>query len=179
MSRVKPGKLLLVLPETCQRRAVVYVRATSTSNAHLKNLLVKRSSSSPRAMCRRTAGKSSLTAIYFKISIVLAVVLCLHLASGRNEIKKSRGSCLSYGHACWGGHGKRSGDEAPFARTNVAVPSDDPDARAKWFLSKLITPLELRYYGKKETDTTNGRSDVQDLLNEMEKDDGKRDENYV
>lgn len=56
------------------------------------------------------------------------------------------GSCLSYGHSCWGGHGKRSGpnsspsatpsqDESPEAVAAVADPED-----ARWFISKLMIP---------------------------------------
>ncbi|XP_021940606.1 uncharacterized protein LOC110840110, partial [Zootermopsis nevadensis] len=54
-------------------------------------------------------------------------------------------SCLSYGHSCWGAHGKRSGnvaaDEAPVdvseAVAAIAAPED-----TRWFLSKLVRQAE-------------------------------------
>lgn len=51
------------------------------------------------------------------------------------------GSCLSYGHSCWGAHGKRSGnsakpDELPVPEdSNDGIPSTDD---TRWFLSKLV-----------------------------------------
>uniref|UniRef100_A0A182Q2A4 Uncharacterized protein n=1 Tax=Anopheles farauti TaxID=69004 RepID=A0A182Q2A4_9DIPT len=46
-----------------------------------------------------------------RISVALIVAICLCL-------KQVKGSCLSYGHSCWGAHGKRAG---PPGR---AAPSD-------------------------------------------------------
>ncbi|XP_072396952.1 uncharacterized protein CCHa1 [Diabrotica undecimpunctata] len=52
------------------------------------------------------------------------------------------GSCLNYGHACWGAHGKRSGNPIP------QEPSELPRAmNTRWFLSKLVqSPIDFRYF---------------------------------
>ncbi|KAK4882890.1 hypothetical protein RN001_006209 [Aquatica leii] len=53
------------------------------------------------------------------------------------------GSCLSYGHSCWGGHGKRSGD----AVNNDGGIKDGLDgiSDTKWVLSRLLqAPLDMR-----------------------------------
>ncbi|XP_075231124.1 neuropeptide CCHamide 1 isoform X2 [Lycorma delicatula] len=52
-------------------------------------------------------------------SICSLALLCYLAAS-------AAGSCLSYGHSCWGAHGKRSGG---------GVALDDEDTR--WFISRL------------------------------------------
>ncbi|XP_050312278.1 uncharacterized protein LOC126747584 isoform X2 [Anthonomus grandis grandis] len=44
------------------------------------------------------------------------------------------GSCLSYGHACWGAHGKR-GSVAPSNNDEA----DDDSGVPRWFLSRLTT----------------------------------------
>ncbi|XP_056636822.1 uncharacterized protein LOC130445280 [Diorhabda sublineata] len=45
------------------------------------------------------------------------------------------GSCLNYGHACWGAHGKRT-----------MKLSDSRIPKSRWFLSKLIQgPIDFRY----------------------------------
>ncbi|CAG9859301.1 unnamed protein product [Phyllotreta striolata] len=51
------------------------------------------------------------------------------------------GSCLNYGHACWGAHGKRSGTSRD--TEEVPVPNN---LQTRWFLSKLIQgPVDFRY----------------------------------
>ncbi|XP_030746662.1 uncharacterized protein LOC115875372 [Sitophilus oryzae] len=124
-------------------------------------------------MMRCQAGKIGFSGCVFKVALVLAVVSCFQLVAGRNEIKKSRGTCLRYGHACWGAHGKRSGEEAQFARTNAATPTDAEDARTKWFLSKLISPLELRYYGPQDVGNSEGQIPAGERYGEVEKNEAK------
>lgn len=51
------------------------------------------------------------------------------------------GSCLSYGHSCWGAHGKRSGGN--FGSSNLRVDEDNkniilPLVNDQWMLSPLI-----------------------------------------
>lgn len=52
------------------------------------------------------------------------------------------GSCLSYGHSCWGAHGKRSGGN--FGTNNLRVGEDNnknivfPSVNDHWMLSPLI-----------------------------------------
>ncbi|XP_015434383.1 PREDICTED: uncharacterized protein LOC107190143 [Dufourea novaeangliae] len=65
------------------------------------------------------------------------------------------GSCLSYGHSCWGAHGKRSGghNNAYFVPTNTMndVQQDVPSfAKEQWVLSRLIArPLiSTKYRGR-------------------------------
>ncbi|KAF5299452.1 hypothetical protein FQR65_LT01032 [Abscondita terminalis] len=60
------------------------------------------------------------------------------------------GSCLSYGHSCWGGHGKRSGGDVV---NNDGGFKEGSDALAdtRWVLSRLFqAPLEIRPW-KSET----------------------------
>uniref|UniRef100_A0A182NE22 Uncharacterized protein n=1 Tax=Anopheles dirus TaxID=7168 RepID=A0A182NE22_9DIPT len=52
------------------------------------------------------------TKIRISVALIVVTSLCL---------KQVKGSCLSYGHSCWGAHGKRAG---PPGRT---APSDGPD----------------------------------------------------
>nr|AXF48188.1 CCHamide-1 [Laodelphax striatellus] len=52
----------------------------------------------------------------------VAVILCLAATAA--------GSCLSYGHSCWGAHGKRNG----------AGSSSSSSEDAQWFLSRLAPP---------------------------------------
>ncbi|XP_043250609.1 uncharacterized protein LOC122396357 [Colletes gigas] len=68
------------------------------------------------------------------------------------------GSCLSYGHSCWGGHGKRSGghnnnNNAYFvtSKTMNDVQQDVPSfPKEQWVLSRLIArPLmSTKYRGR-------------------------------
>ncbi|XP_031834207.2 neuropeptide CCHamide 1 isoform X1 [Nomia melanderi] len=65
------------------------------------------------------------------------------------------GSCLSYGHSCWGGHGKRSGghNNAYFVSTKTMddLQQDVPSlAKEQWVLSRLIArPLmSTKYRGR-------------------------------
>ncbi|XP_076644754.1 neuropeptide CCHamide 1 [Halictus rubicundus] len=65
------------------------------------------------------------------------------------------GSCLSYGHSCWGGHGKRSGghNNAYFVTTKTMsdIQQDVPSlAKEQWVLSRLIArPLmSTKYRGR-------------------------------
>ncbi|XP_032515813.1 neuropeptide CCHamide-1 isoform X3 [Danaus plexippus] len=48
--------------------------------------------------------------------LALVLVICL--------VECTTGSCLSYGHSCWGAHGKRSGKE----------PSSAPD----WYITRIL-----------------------------------------
>ncbi|CAH1975275.1 unnamed protein product [Acanthoscelides obtectus] len=60
------------------------------------------------------------------------------------------GSCLSYGHACWGGHGKRS-DSSHISSTRRDA---DMSMLPRWYLSRLIQkPLNRRYiFGSSSND---------------------------
>ncbi|GAB1859840.1 hypothetical protein CAJAP_01078 [Camponotus japonicus] len=66
------------------------------------------------------------------------------------------GSCLSYGHSCWGAHGKRSDAPAMRILTAKSLLSKSPQknvvhsSKAQWILSRLITgqpilPLTDKY----------------------------------
>ncbi|RLU23751.1 hypothetical protein DMN91_003957 [Ooceraea biroi] len=57
------------------------------------------------------------------------------------------GSCLSYGHSCWGAHGKRSEDQVGATMRILAAktssngsPHNDvvPSSKTQWILSRLI-----------------------------------------
>ncbi|CAH1975276.1 unnamed protein product [Acanthoscelides obtectus] len=62
----------------------------------------------------------------------------------------SKRSCLSYGHACWGGHGKRS-DSSHISSTRRDA---DMSMLPRWYLSRLIQkPLNRRYiFGSSSND---------------------------
>ncbi|XP_033217736.1 uncharacterized protein LOC117173347 [Belonocnema kinseyi] len=57
------------------------------------------------------------------------------------------GSCLSYGHSCWGAHGKRSGIGGPNNLRPLLIPEQNgennrnfetPSLRDRWLISRLI-----------------------------------------
>ncbi|XP_031618234.1 neuropeptide CCHamide-1-like [Contarinia nasturtii] len=62
------------------------------------------------------------------------MIICLSFCSELIQC-----SCLSYGHSCWGAHGKkRSG----------RIESDDPQQNDRWALFKLIQDENDKVYGK-------------------------------
>ncbi|XP_049842723.1 uncharacterized protein LOC126293515 [Schistocerca gregaria] len=50
----------------------------------------------------------------------------------------AEGSCLSYGHSCWGAHGKRSGGGGGASPRLGLVPDD-----ARWTVSRLVAAPAL------------------------------------
>ncbi|XP_055615772.1 uncharacterized protein LOC129761940 isoform X2 [Toxorhynchites rutilus septentrionalis] len=54
-----------------------------------------------------------------KTIIVTTLVLCF----GLDFVK---GGCISYGHSCWGGHGKRSGPPGQYSTRALPVPLAPP-----------------------------------------------------
>ncbi|KAG5878569.1 hypothetical protein JTB14_005996 [Gonioctena quinquepunctata] len=62
--------------------------------------------------------------------------------STRSSFKgKFAGACMTYGHACWGGHGKRSDTSKSLQGTELGKA-----LKSRWFLSKLIqSPKDLRF----------------------------------
>lgn len=48
--------------------------------------------------------------------------------------QKIKASCLSYGHSCWGAHGKRSG--APTEKLIEQIP--DENANSRWEIIKIL-----------------------------------------
>ncbi|XP_013184366.1 neuropeptide CCHamide-1 isoform X2 [Amyelois transitella] len=69
-----------------------------------------------RISCSRRAGPRSAPTAW-----VLALLLVICLA------ESATGSCLSYGHSCWGAHGKRSG------RPPVSAPD--------WYLTRMLRKM--------------------------------------
>ncbi|XP_048477885.1 uncharacterized protein LOC119691138 isoform X2 [Plutella xylostella] len=67
---------------------------------------------SPRA---RSGSPSAAVARALALLLVICLVQC------------AAGSCLSYGHSCWGAHGKRSGKP----------PASAPD----WYLTRLLRKM--------------------------------------
>ncbi|XP_017771844.1 PREDICTED: uncharacterized protein LOC108559184, partial [Nicrophorus vespilloides] len=63
---------------------------------------------------------------FVKITLVLVFFCFAECAAG---------SCISYGHACWGGHGKRNGGAIIKAGD---LSSNDLPNDTKWFLAKLL-----------------------------------------
>ncbi|XP_048526216.1 uncharacterized protein LOC109533481 isoform X2 [Dendroctonus ponderosae] len=102
-----------------------------------------------------------------KFVVVLAIFLSAECAAGRYEIKKSRGSCLNYGHACWGAHGKRSDRSEPLSRLDNEATSNKEDAKVEWFLSKMISPLDLRYYRRANLlDASRNQPEIDELFSD-------------
>nr|XP_026489527.1 neuropeptide CCHamide-1 isoform X2 [Vanessa tameamea] len=64
-------------------------------------------------MISQGVSKSSATV---RAILVLFVIVCL--------VNCATGSCLSYGHSCWGAHGKRSGK----------APASAPD----WYITRIL-----------------------------------------
>ncbi|XP_035902715.1 uncharacterized protein LOC118507787 [Anopheles stephensi] len=88
-----------------------------------------------------------------RVSVAIIVLICVCL-------KQVKGSCLSYGHSCWGAHGKRAGPpgrtasvDAPFAVQFQPQPLLDqtnplPAALSgaeRWALVKVL-PEKNAYY---------------------------------
>ncbi|XP_066257028.1 uncharacterized protein CCHa1 isoform X1 [Euwallacea similis] len=121
-------------------------------------------------MCQKSTKAASMVRFVVVLAVFLSVAEC---AAGRYEIKKSRGSCLNYGHACWGGHGKRSSRQEVLSRLidNEALPNR---AKAEWFLSKIISPLDLRYYRDgNDLDTSGNQPGIDDLFTDVEGENAK------
>lgn len=51
-------------------------------------------------------------------------------------------SCLSYGHSCWGAHGKRSGP--PLVKSDDSDPESVPSNR--WELIKMLQNKVIEVY---------------------------------
>ncbi|XP_066996393.2 uncharacterized protein [Anabrus simplex] len=79
-------------------------------------------------------------------SALLLLLLVIGLADS------AAGSCLQYGHSCWGAHGKRSGNPG---QVLVPPPSDTGDGMeeggeaspddTRWILSKLVVPSRSQW----------------------------------
>ncbi|XP_060524950.1 neuropeptide CCHamide-1 isoform X2 [Cylas formicarius] len=98
-----------------------------------------------------------------KMVVILAIFFFVECVAG---------SCLSYGHACWGAHGKRGGhveysDESP----------NKDETRANLFLSKLVSPIDLLYYrGAWNADKQFKSDDAsEELSRDLDKDPAKSD----
>ncbi|XP_050081806.1 uncharacterized protein LOC126569048 [Anopheles aquasalis] len=89
----------------------------------------------------------------FRVSMTFIVITCLCL-------EHVKGSCLSYGHSCWGAHGKRDGPPRRAASTDIGdglpfrphQPPEQPinlpvalTPAARWALVRMI-PDKNTYY---------------------------------
>ncbi|GJQ69491.1 hypothetical protein Trydic_g6596 [Trypoxylus dichotomus] len=84
-------------------------------------------------MCQKSSSSgrnstSTMTVTMAKITILLIVVYFSQNAAG---------SCLSYGHSCWGGHGKRIDPTMKNADTKEDITNNDLPSDARWFLNKF------------------------------------------
>lgn len=72
-------------------------------------------------------------------------------------------------------HGKRSGSQAALPRVVNEAPSSIDDAKPEWFFSKIISPLDLRYYVEgNELDASKNQAEIDDLFTDMEGENAKR-----
>lgn len=71
--------------------------------------------------------------------VCLVVFLCV--------VEEAVASCIQYGHACWGGHGKRGGNLA-----GVGEKEESVGLRPQWFLSRLIKPADVVTLLEEETE---------------------------
>ncbi|XP_046684330.1 uncharacterized protein LOC124370054 [Homalodisca vitripennis] len=95
----------------------------------------------PDTMSSSTSRSSPLTAV--QLHVVVLIVSCL--------VGCAAGSCLSYGHSCWGAHGKRNGGARGGGDT-------------QWFISRLAPvssrahqqsdPLQHQWLSKSPTDVS-------------------------
>ncbi|PNF20848.1 hypothetical protein B7P43_G11825 [Cryptotermes secundus] len=87
--------------------------------------------------CLSAPTRASVLGVAARVTVLLLVFGLAECAAG---------SCLSYGHSCWGAHGKRSGN----VPATEEVPEDGAEAMAaiaapedtRWFLSKLVRRAE-------------------------------------
>lgn len=80
-----------------------------------RSIAADHNNSSSQQRRRTTSHPMSSTALKFvKFSILVFLLCSVHCTAGRFTVKDARNkhkkisNCLSYGHSCWGGHGKRS-----------------------------------------------------------------------
>ncbi|XP_013137687.1 PREDICTED: uncharacterized protein LOC106102684 [Papilio polytes] len=86
----------------------------------------------------RLHGKSS----GFTGLLVLLVIVCL--------VQSATGSCLSYGHSCWGAHGKRSGKSL----------SSAPD----WYLTRILRSMAANSEMNRSRHDEAKNSELNDIL---------------
>ncbi|XP_038219883.1 neuropeptide CCHamide-1 isoform X2 [Zerene cesonia] len=67
-------------------------------------------------MQKQKSAKSCLPSASATALLIILLIVCL--------TEGATGSCLSYGHSCWGAHGKRSGKP----------PASAPD----WFITRML-----------------------------------------
>lgn len=72
--------------------------------------------------------------------LCLVVFLCV--------VDEAFASCIQYGHACWGGHGKRNN----LGEQKGETVDLKPQVNKEWFLSRLISPAEAETLIKESTD---------------------------
>lgn len=72
---------------------------------------------------------------------VVCLVVFLFLA------EQTFASCIQYGHACWGGHGKR-GNALSAEKDKTETLDLKPLVSKEWFLSRLVTPAEAQMLTK-------------------------------
>nr|QHB80535.1 CCHamide 1 transcript a [Carabus violaceus] len=81
---------------------------------------------------------TSANVLLFKTAIVLLVFCFAECAAG---------SCLKYGHSCWGAHGKRNGAPINGNGPMLRVREDGPMVNTRWYLSRLVqAPADLRLW---------------------------------
>ncbi|XP_023014606.1 neuropeptide CCHamide 1 isoform X2 [Leptinotarsa decemlineata] len=86
---------------------------------------------------------------------IMAIVSLFCLAEGAS------GACMTYGHACWGAHGKRSDS------SSLPSPKEDHSKtfKSKWFLSRLIQgPMDLRILREGDFDISARNQNIEPLL---------------
>lgn len=57
-------------------------------------------------------------------------------------VQEATASCIQYGHACWGGHGKRNDGKSATLKPQ------------EWFLSRLINPAEVATFFEEDDKDT-------------------------
>ncbi|XP_047505428.1 uncharacterized protein LOC125049932 [Pieris napi] len=63
------------------------------------------------------------------------------------------GSCLSYGHSCWGAHGKRSG------KPPATAPATPPD----WYITKMLRQIAANNVMNHDQSSENKKEDSSDI----------------
>ncbi|KAK9758622.1 hypothetical protein QE152_g698 [Popillia japonica] len=93
-------------------------------------------------MCQKSSASSTMTVFMAKITILLIIVYFTQNAAGgfndRPSINKKKiSSCISYGHSCWGAHGKRNGATSKNTETKEDASNYDLPSDTRWFLNRL------------------------------------------
>ncbi|XP_065169826.1 neuropeptide CCHamide-1 isoform X2 [Atheta coriaria] len=93
------------------------------------------------------------------VKLAMLLVFCCFAES-------ASGSCIRYGHSCWGAHGKRSHHDNTLKNNAVGLKNDPMlNEDARWFIARLLQTNENRLL-----------KGLRDQMDDNQTDDGKPSE---